>query len=355
MKKIYVIAEAGVNHNGSFETAKALIDAAAEAGADAVKFQTFKAEMLVSQAAPKAEYQKALTDVAESQLEMLRKLELSKAAHLMLAGHSRLRGIQFLSTPFDIDSLKFLAKEVKLPLLKIPSGEITNGPMLVKAAETKKPIILSTGMSTLSEIRTALAALAFGYLGEKVPSLPAFRKAFASKSGQRVLQRKVTLLHCTTEYPAPFAEANLRAMGTMRAFGLPVGFSDHTAGIAISIAAAALGASVIEKHFTLDRKMPGPDHKASIEPHELHELVNSVREVEAALGSEKKLPTEGELKNLSVVRKSIVAMHEISRGERFTEKNIGCKRIGRGTSPMHYWELLGKKARKNYQTDEMIK
>jgi N-acetylneuraminate synthase len=355
-KRIYIIAEAGVNHNGSIDMARQLVDAAANAGVDAVKFQTFKAETLVSESAPKAEYQKAVTNAGESQLEMLRKLELDETAHRDLANHCRLRGMQFLSTPFDEDSLKMLVEQINIPLLKIPSGEIINGPLLMKAAQTKKPIILSTGMSTLSEIRTALGVLAFGYTRRnELPSLVGFRDAYQSKTGQRALKVNVTLLHCTTEYPAPFVDVNLRAMETLRAtFGLPVGLSDHTQGIAISIAAAALGASTIEKHFTLDRNMEGPDHKASLEPAELRRMAQSIREVEVALGSEKKGPAQSELKNLAIARKSLVALRNISRGELFTAKNLGCKRPGTGASPLKFWQMLGKKAAKNYQADENI-
>ncbi len=356
-KQTYIIAEAGVNHNGALDMAIKLVDAAADAGADAVKFQTFRAEALVSSSAPKAEYQKASTDTEESQFDMLQKLELDEAAHITLANHCRVRGIQFLSTPFDMESIELLARRIKVPMLKISSGEITNGPLLLRAARTKKSVILSTGMSTLNEVRTALGVLAFGYTVQKVkPSLAAFQKAFISKEGQREIKSKVTLLHCTTEYPAPFKDVNLRAIETMRAaFGLPVGLSDHTSGIAIAIAAAALGASVIEKHFTLDRSLPGPDHKASIEPGELHQLVRSVREVEAALGSTKKAPTKSEKKNLQIARKSIVALRDIRRGERFTEENLGCKRPGSGVSPIKYWQLIGKYAHKNYRYDELVK
>lgn len=356
-KPIYIIAEAGVNHNGSIEIAKQLIDAAVDAGADAVKFQTFKAEALVSASAPKAEYQKASTDSRESQLDMLRKLELDEAAHLTLADHCRMRGIQFLSTPFDEDSVDLLTRRVKVPMLKLPSGEITNGPLLLKAAQTKKPVILSTGMSTLAEVRTALGVFAFGYTAQKEkPSLAAFQKAFASKAGQRALKAKVTLLHCTTEYPAAFKDVNLRTMDTIRAaFGLPVGLSDHTPGIAVSVAAAALGASVIEKHFTLDRELPGPDHKASLVPSELQQLVRAVREVEDALGSTKKAPAKSELRNLRIARKSLVALRDILRGELFTAENLGYKRPGSGTSPFNYWKLLGKRVNKHYRRDEMVK
>jgi N-acetylneuraminate synthase len=355
-RQTYIIAEAGVNHNGSVNIAKKLIDAAADAGADAVKFQTFRADALVSATAPKANYQKARTSASESQLSMLRKLELNEAAHRTLVAHCRMRKIQFLSTPFDEESIDFLVRQINVPLLKLPSGEITNSPLLLAAAHTKKPIILSTGMSTLNEIHIALGVLAFGYTGRKEkPSLNAFQDAYKTKTGQLALKTKVTLLHCTTEYPAPFTEVNLRAMDTMRAaFGLPVGLSDHTQGIAVSIAAAALGASVIEKHFTLDRSLPGPDHKASLIPDELLQLVKSIRDIEAALGSARKAPTRSELKNLRIARRSLVALTDVKRGELFTESNMGCKRPGTGASPNRYWQILGKKASKNYHRDEMV-
>jgi N-acetylneuraminate synthase len=355
-RQTYIIAEAGVNHNGSVDMAKELIDAAADAGADAVKFQTFKANALVSASAPKAEYQKSRTSESESHLDMLRKLELNEAAHRTLADHCRMRKIQFLSTPFDVESLDLLVRRINVPLLKLPSGEITNGPLLLAAARTKKPIILSTGMSALAEVRTTLGVLAYGYTSLKErPSLAAFRDAYQSKSGQRALKANVTLLHCTTEYPAPFTQVNLLAMNTMReAFNLPVGLSDHTPGIAVSIAAAALGAVVIEKHFTLDRTLPGPDHKASLVPAELRELVNSIRVVEEALGSAKKAPTKSELKNIPIARRSLVAIKDIARGETFTEENLGCKRPGTGASPLRYWQMLGKKADKNYRIDELV-
>lgn len=356
-RHIYIIAEAGVNHNGSVDIAKQLIDVAAEAGADAVKFQTFRAEELVSTSAPKAIYQRKTTNAAESQLEMLRKLELDENSHRILASYCEAREIQFLSTPFDGDSIDMLVQKLQVPLLKLPSGEITNGPFLLKAARTRKPIFLSTGMSTLAEVRTALAVLAFGYTKQnKKPSRIAFRKAFKSQEGQETLRAMVTLLHCTTEYPAQFEDVNLLAMGTMRnEFGLPVGLSDHTPGITVSVAAAALGASVIEKHFTLDRSMPGPDHEASLIPAELNLLIRSIRELENALGSYNKAPTQSELLNLQAARRSLVALRDIRCGELFTEENLGCKRPGTGRSPLDYWQILGKKTDKNYRRDEMIK
>ena len=352
---VFIIAEAGVNHNGSIEMAKKLIDVAADAGADAVKFQTFKAEKIISKHAPKAAYQKKTTAEAESQLEMVKTLELDEKAHRVLVRHCKKRKIEFLSTPFDFDSIDLLVRH-KLSRLKIPSGEITNGPYLLHIAGTGKPVILSTGMSTLGEIETALGALAFGYVTPKDrPSLKAFQDAFCSEQGKQALEEKVTLLHCTTEYPAPFDEVNLRAMKTMRiAFGLPVGLSDHTQGIAVPIAAVALGASVIEKHFTLDRNLPGPDHKASLEPDALKAMVMAIRNVEAALGTGQKVPTVSEMKNRYIARKSLVAAKQIRKGETFSAANIATKRPGTGFSPMKYWELLGRRAQKYYDYDDLI-
>jgi len=356
-KSVYIIAEAGVNHNGSVEMAKELIDVAAEACADAVKFQTFKAEKVISKHAPKAEYQEKTTAETESQLEMVKKLELDEEAHRILIEHCQSRDIQFLSTPFDFDSIYLLAHKLELPRLKIPSGEITNGPYLLHIARTGKPVILSTGMSTLGEIETALGVLAFGYLSIKErPSLKKFHDAYCSESGRKMIEERVILLHCTTEYPAPFEEVNLRAMETMRsAFGLPVGLSDHTPGIAVPIAAVALGAVVIEKHFTLDCNLPGPDHKASLEPDELKAMVTAIRQVETALGNGQKIPSPSEWKNREIARKSLMAAQSIREGKIFTEDNLTMKRPGSGISPMFYWDLLGKKSNTDYSEDELIK
>ncbi len=355
-KRIYIIAEAGVNHNGSLQMARKLVRVAAEAGTDAVKFQTFKTEKLVCAMAPKAAYQMQTTDAAESQFKMLKGLELDKKAHRELIRYCDARGIQLLSTPFDLESLDLLTTTLKLPRIKISSSEITNAPLLLRAARSKIPIILSTGMSTLSEIETALGVLAFGYAENRNnPSLQRFQKAYASKSGQRVLKDHVVLLHCTTEYPAPFEDIHLMAMDTMRsAFGLPVGFSDHTRGIAVAIAAVARGAVVIEKHFTLNRNLPGPDHKASLEPDELKAMVTSIRQVEAALGSSLKEPTDSEIKNRDIVRKSLVAARPIKKGHLLTAANLTAKRPGTGISPIHYWDMLGKNAGRTYRKDDLI-
>jgi N-acetylneuraminate synthase len=355
-RHVYVIAEAGVNHNGSLDLAKRLVDVAAAAGADAVKFQTFKADNMVSRAAPKAEYQMANTGGQESQHDMIKRLELDDTAHAVLIQHCRAQNIEFLSTPFDLESLALLARKYALPRIKLSSGDITNAPLLIETARTGKSIILSTGMSGLGEIETALALLAFGYTEqEEQPSLRAFEKAYGSATGRVALQGKVTLLHCTTEYPAPFADVNLQAMVALRqAFGLEVGYSDHTPGIAIPVAAAALGAKIIEKHFTLDRSFPGPDHKASLEPDELRQMVRSVREVESALGSGIKYRAASELKNRSVARKSLVAARDIHKGEPFTQENLAVKRPGDGISPIRYWECLGKISDRDYRLDDQI-
>jgi len=351
-----IIAEAGVNHNGSLALAMRLVDAAADAGADAVKFQTFRAETLVSVTAPKAAYQQETTGQAGSQYELLKGLELDEEAHHVLAAHCRERDVKFLSSPFDEGSIDLLLRRIGVSILKIPSGEITNGPLLLRAARTRKPIILSTGMSDLGDVEAALGVLAFGYSrSEAPPSRTAFRKAFASEAARNVVAAKVTLLHCTTEYPAPFSDVNLRAMDTLRlAFGLRVGLSDHTPGTTIPIAAAARGAAVIEKHLTLDHDFPGPDHKASLEPEEFKAMVSAIRIVEQALGSGRKAPAPSERKNITIVRRCIVADREIRDGERFSPENITCKRAGSGNSPMLYWELVGRKARKPYRKDEVI-
>jgi N-acetylneuraminate synthase len=355
MTRTYIIAEAGVNHNGSLDMAKKLVEVAAESGVDAVKFQTFRADRLVSSLAPKAEYQARTTGANESQFEMIRKLELDERAHEVLIEYCRIKKIQFLSTPFDLESVDLLAGRFDLPCIKIPSGEITNAPLLLKIAQTGKPVILSTGMSTLGEVEDALGVLALGYLGKSAPSIASFRAAYCSSEGQAILQGKVTLLHCTTEYPAPIEDVNLKVMDTLKsAFGLPVGYSDHTEGITVPIAAVARGAVVIEKHFTLDRTLPGPDHKASLEPGELKQMVTAIRMVEQALGSGRKHPTPCELKNMSVARRSLVAACTITAGEPFTVDNLAVKRPGNGLSPMQYWELLGRKPRRDIAVDEEI-
>ncbi|WP_107840196.1 N-acetylneuraminate synthase [Metasolibacillus meyeri] len=357
MNKTYIIAEAGVNHNGSLEVAKELVKMAKEAGADAVKFQTFISEKEISQYADKAEYQKATTNQSESQLEMVKKLELDFREFTELKEFCEIEEIEFLSTPFDFDSANFLINTLKLKTIKIPSGEITNAPFLLAIAKEKVNMILSTGMSTLAEIERALGVIAFGLINDYtvVPSLETFEKAYISNLGQKLLSEKVKLLHCTTEYPAPLDEVNLLAIQTMKStFGLPVGYSDHTEGIEATIAAVSLGATIIEKHITYDKNAEGPDHRASLEPLELINMVKSIRNVEKALGSGIKLPTESELKNRKVARKSIVADKEIKKGELLTEENITFKRPGDGISPFEFWNIKNSKAAKNYSIDERI-
>ena len=355
--RTFIVAEAGVNHNGDINLAKELINVAAEAGVDAVKFQTFRAEHVVTRNAPKAVYQVQTTDKAESQFEMMRKLELTEEGHETLIAHAKAREITFLSAPFDKQSLHLLTSQFGLQIIKIPSGEITNIPFLFAIAQATQRVILSTGMSTLAEVEAALGALAFGFTSPSVvtPQRGDFEQSFASEAGQQALRDRVILLHCTTEYPAPFAEVNLRAIDTLAAaFGLPVGYSDHTPGIHVSLAAVARGAQMIEKHFTLDKSLPGPDHKASLEPDELHALVRQSREIEKALGDGIKRPTASEWKNRDVARKSLVAACDIRKGELFTPENLTIKRPGYGVNPTHYWEWLGKIALTDYRRDEKV-
>ncbi|MFA7254794.1 MAG: N-acetylneuraminate synthase [Candidatus Omnitrophota bacterium] len=352
----YIIAEAGVNHNGSLKTALRLIDEAKKAGADAIKFQTFRAEDLVTAMTPKAAYQSRNRTSGTSQLTMLKKLELSDHDHEKLYHHAKKWGIEFLSTPFDIRSLDFLVK-LGIKKIKISSGDLTNGPLLLAAARSKLPIILSTGMATLAEIEDALAVLAFGYSRpqSEMPTLAKRRKLLRNLKVKALLRRNVSLLHCTTEYPAPFSEVNLRAMGVIgERFGCRIGFSDHSEGIIASIAAVGRSAVVIEKHLTLDKKMIGPDHRASLEPVEFSAMVRGIRAVEMMLGNGKKAPSKSEIKNIAVARKSLVALHPILRDERFTEKNLSAKRAGKGLSPMQFWNILGKKSKKKYAADQKV-
>ncbi|EAJ1633352.1 N-acetylneuraminate synthase [Campylobacter upsaliensis] len=330
MKKVLIIAEAGVNHNGDINLAKKLIEQAAKAGADVVKFQTFKANSCVSVSAKKAKYQLETTAKEESQLEMIQKLELSYESHFELMKHCKKHGIAFLSTPFDLESVEFL-RGLDLPYFKIPSGEITNLPYLKAVAKCKKKVLLSTGMANLGEIEAALTIL--------------------RKNGTR----NITLLHCNTEYPTPFEDVNLNALKTLKeAFKLEVGYSDHTEGIVASLGAVALGAVVIEKHFTLDKTMEGPDHRASLEFEELRALCKDIRELEKALGSGIKKASKSEAKNKIIARKSLVAKREIQKGEKFSIENLTTKRPGSGISAMRYEEYLGKRALKTYKKDELI-
>lgn len=354
--KTTIIAEAGVNHNGDIKLALALIDVAAEAGADVVKFQTFSAEKLASCSAPKAIYQKKNTNAQESQVEMLKKLELSEDEHFLLKNHCEKKNIAFLSTPFDADSADFLLKKMALSTIKISSGELTTAPLLLQVARYQPNIVLSTGMATLGEIEEALGVLVFGFLNvTDKPSKKAFMKAYYSDEGRKKLREKITLLHCTSDYPAQFDDINLRVMDTLKlAFDLPVGYSDHSIGIAVPIAAVARGAAIIEKHFTLDRTLPGPDHKASLIPDELKLMVQSIREVERALGHSIKIPSARELETQLVARKSLVATQSIVMGESFTKENISIQRPGSGISPLHYWQYLEKEAKRNYKVGELI-
>lgn len=333
-KKVVIIAEAGVNHNGSIENAFKLVDAAVEAGVDYVKFQTFKANKLVSTQAKKADYQIENTkNNTESQLEMLQKLELSESAHEQLVAYCNSKGINFFSTAFDLDSLDYLFS-LGMNMVKIPSGEITNLPYLRKAAKLFKKIILSTGMSTLEEISEALNVFL--------------------DSG--ILNENITILHCNTEYPTPMKDVNLKAMlQIQKEFKTPIGYSDHTLGIEVPIAAVALGAVMIEKHFTLDKNMEGPDHKASLEPNELKSMVSAIRNIEAAIsGTGLKEPSESETKNIAIARKSITAKTSIAKGDIFSEENLTVKRPGTGISPMLWDHIIGQKATRDFSPDDLI-
>jgi len=332
MTKVFIIAEAGVNHNGSIEQAKKLIDVASESGADAVKFQTFKADKLVSKNAKKADYQKKATDADESQYEMLKKLELDRISHRLLIDYCEEKKITFLSTPFDHESINML-NAFGMTIFKIPSGEITNLPYLRHIGSLGKKIILSTGMSDLADVESALDVL------------------FSSGANKE----EITVLHATTEYPCPVNEVNLRAINTLETkFGVKVGYSDHTQGIEVAIAAVARGACVIEKHFTLDRSMEGPDHKSSLEPNELKSMVLAIRHIEQALGDGIKRPTKSEMNNIAIVRKSIVASRDIKSGEIFSSDSITVKRPGSGISPMKWDEVLGNVAKRDFLSDELI-
>jgi len=329
---VFIIAEAGVNHNGSIDLAYKLIDVAVESGADAVKFQTFKAENIASKNAPKAEYQKQTTDESESQFDMLKKLELDVETHKELITYCKQKDIIFLSTPFDHESIDLLC-DLGLQIFKIPSGEITNLPYLKHIGSLSEQVILSTGMSTLEEVGDALNVL----------------------TNAGTLKENITVLHANTMYPTPMEDVNLNAMLTIqKEFGLAVGYSDHTLGIEVDIAAVVMGASIIEKHFTLDKTMDGPDHEASLEPEELKEMVASIRNIEKALGSSEKKPSPSESSNIKVVRKSIIANQNIKKGDLLTDKNISVKRPGGGISPMQWDEIIGVAASKDYNADELI-
>ena len=331
--KTMIIAEAGVNHNGSLELARQLVASAAAAGADLVKFQSFLTSKSIARHAPKAQYQKDSTGTEESQYEMVRKLELSRADHTVLIEECRRHGIGFFSTAFDSESFDMLSELSCLNLIKIPSGELSNLPLLRYMTRLGKPVLLSTGMANLGEIEAAIEVI-------EAAGTP---------------RNLITILHCTTEYPTAMEDVNLLAMVSMKqAFGVRVGYSDHTPGIEVPIAAVALGATVIEKHFTLDRKLPGPDHKASLEPHELRAMVDGIRNIERALGDGIKRPSSSELKNKPIARKSIVASRDIKVGELFTTENLGTKRPGSGISPMRWDEVIGRPAPRDFTIDELI-
>ena len=330
MKHVIIIAEAGVNHNGSFELAKKMVDAAQEAGADYVKFQTFNPKKLVSQYAEKAEYQKETTGSDETQLQMLQKLTLTEDHFLSLRDYCREVGIGFISTPFDLDSIAFL-DTFDMDFWKVPSGEVTNLPYLEAIARTKRKVVMSTGMCDMNEIQDAIEVL--------------------EKNGTT----EITLLHCNTQYPTPYEHVNLSAMNSIRdALHKEVGYSDHTQGIEVPIAAVAMGATVIEKHFTLDKNMEGPDHKASLNPIELQQMVEAIRNIEQAIGNGLKEPSSSELANMAVARKSIVASRDIKQGEIFSEENLTTKRPGTGISPMKWYEVIGKVAPRDFSEDEII-
>ena len=332
MNKVFIVAEAGVNHNGDINLAKKLIDIAVKAGADAVKFQTFKTELCVSKNAKKASYQEENTDKEESQFDMIKKLELNENMHKELIAYCKQKNITFLSTPFDSDSIKLL-DELGLSTFKIPSGEITNLPYLRQIGGLNKKIILSTGMANLGEVEAAIDVLV--------------------KSGTK--RENISLLHANTQYPTPMEDVNLKAMITLKnAFGLEVGYSDHTLGIEVDIAAVAMGAKIIEKHFTLDKSMPGPDHKASLEPGELAAMVEAIRNIELALGDGLKHFSKSESENIKIARKSIVAKCDIKKGEIFSEQNICVKRPGDGINPMRWDEVIGQISQKDYKQDELI-
>lgn len=328
--KTLIIAEAGVNHNGDIKLAKRMVLEAKKCGADIIKFQTSKVELLVSKNAEKADYQKKATGTQENQYDMLKKLTFSFDQFQELNRYCKEIGITFLSTPFDLVSIDFL-DGLDMPFWKIPSGEVTNLPYLIKIAKTHKPIVMSTGMCSLSEIKAAMTILRGNGSGD------------------------IILLHCTTEYPAPFLDVNLKAMITLKKeFNVPIGYSDHTTGIEIPIAAVAMGATIIEKHFTLDRNMEGPDHKASLEPDELKAMVSAIRNVELSMGTGEKKPAESEKKNMAIARKSIIAKRNIIKGEFFSEDNITVKRPGTGISPMRWFEILGQTAVRDFEEDELI-
>ena len=356
MTTTFIIAEAGVNHNGELTKAFQLIDIAVTAGADAIKFQTYRAKNLVTQDAAKAKYQKKETNEDESQFDMLKKVELSYPDHFELLNYCNQKNIKFMSSAFDQESLSFLVNELKLDLLKIPSGEITNGPFLLDHARTGCNVILSTGMSNLQEIQDALSILAFGYFSDLEPTRKLLEATYDSRKGKKILKEKVTLMHCTSQYPAPSKDINLSAITTMqKKFNLRVGFSDHSEGTIIPTNAVTLGASVIEKHFTIDKLLPGPDHKASLNPEELKNMITNIRITEKSLGNGVKTLQPSEQENKNIARKSIFAKETIRKGDIFSSKNLVIKRPGDGRSPMDFWEIVGESSDKDYLPEDFIK
>lgn len=352
---VYIIAEAGVNHNGDYEKAMALVEAAAQAGADAVKFQTFNARLLASSSAPKAAYQKRNTGEEDSQLEMLLKLELPHAWHYSLQARARELGLDFLSTAFDHESLAFL-DELELPVYKIPSGEITNGPLLWSIARGARPMILSTGMATLGEIDQALAVLAHGLEFKTPPqSLEEVWLNWVRPEARARVTERVALLHCTSQYPARPAEVNLRAMDVLKnTFGLPVGYSDHTEGVLASVAAVARNACIVEKHFTLDRSLPGPDHAASLAPDELKEMIDHIRLVEQMMGLAAKVPQASEWDTRKAARQSLTFVRDLKQGQFITAEDLGAARQGGGASPMQTWDFIGSRASVDYKAGDPV-
>lgn len=356
MDHCFIIAEAGVNHNGDVDLAIQLVDIAANAGADAVKFQTYRADEIASPGAPKAAYQIETADPGESQREMLQRLELPIDAYDIIANRCRLRGIEFMSTGFDVASVEMLIQKIGIQRIKIPSGEITNGPLLLASARSGLPIILSTGMSDLDDIERALSLIAYGILEfHAEPDETVLENILMRQDARDALRENVTVLQCTSQYPTPVEKINLRAMDVIaERFNTPIGLSDHSVGIVVPIVAAARGASIIEKHITIDRGLPGPDHAASLLPDELREMVEAIRMAELSLGIGEKIPTSSEEKMRRVVRRSLVAAREIEAGEEFDASNLTARRPGDGLSPLLYWEYLGRKASRNYAAEEQI-
>ncbi|WP_147802810.1 N-acetylneuraminate synthase [Alkalicoccus halolimnae] len=355
-KQSLIIAEAGVNHNGSMELAYQLIDAACEAGADVVKFQTYKTEKLVTREADQANYQRINSKEFRSQYDMLKSLELSYDQFIELNKYCQIQGIEFMSTAFDHDSIDFLLDEIKQSTFKISSGDLTNAPLLLYLASKKVNIILSTGMATMEEIHIALSFIAYGLSGQKDMSRDKVESYYHTKQAKAILNEYCTVLHCTTEYPTAITNVNLNTIDYLKEkLLLPVGFSDHTEGIIFPIVAAGKNVSVIEKHFTLDKNMTGPDHKASLDPSELKEMVTNIRLIEKGLGKKEKIVSSSEYENRKVARKSIITSKAIQKGENFDDSNIDVRRPGEGISPFDYWDIIGQKASRNYRKDELIR